>query len=99
MANADSRRDAGAPAATKASAAPTLTPAAARRMHVRQVRAAVRTQLAESQRHRREELSQALGVLHQQLQRIRSDTRTRLREIGLDAAARRTARKSPLNTQ
>ena len=65
--------------------------AAARRMQIGHVRAAVRTQLADSHR-RRQELSQALVSLRQGLVEFRTRLRTRLREMSHELANRKAIR-------
>ena len=54
------------------------------------VRATVRRQLAHSQR-RRQELSHALGALRRDLREMRTQVRTRLREMSYHATSRRPA--------
>jgi len=54
------------------------------------VRTAVRTQLALSQRRRRE-LSHALGALRRDLREFRSQVRMRLREMSHEVTSRRLA--------
>ena len=63
---------------------------AARRMQIGQKRAAVRAQLASSLRQR-QEISFALVRLRRGLLEFRSEVRSRLRQIGSDAARRRRA--------
>jgi hypothetical protein len=67
--------------------------AAARRMQVGQVRAAVRTQLAHSHL-RRQEVSQALGQLREGLLEFRTKVRSRLRESGGEIANRKTGNQT-----
>jgi hypothetical protein len=63
--------------------------AAARRAQIGQMRADVRTHLAQSHQ-RREDLAQVLGRLREGLLDIRTQVRERLRQIGIDKARRRT---------
>lgn len=65
-----------------------------RRTQVGRVRTMVRTQLAQSQR-RRQQLSDALVALRQDLLKYRNEVRTRLREISQQAAARKAGSKVP----
>jgi hypothetical protein len=69
-------------------------PTPAHRAHVEGMRNAVRTQLAQSHR-RRQELSDALVTLRRNLRGFRSQVRSRLREISLEIASRRTPPKAP----
>jgi hypothetical protein len=70
------------------------TPAAARHSHASRVRTAVRTQLALSQRRRRE-LSHALRALRHDLREFRSQVRMRLRDLTHEIATRRLSRPKP----
>jgi hypothetical protein len=63
-------------------------------MQIGQKRAAVRAQLASSLRQR-QEISFALVRLRRGLLEFRSEVRSRLRQIGSDAARRRSEQKAP----
>ncbi len=78
----------------RACAARRLAIVAARRVAIGQARAAVRAQLTTSLRQR-QEVSFALVRLRRSLHEFRSEVRGRLREIGLEAAARRAGQKGP----
>ena len=65
---------------------------AARRTQIGEARAAVRQQLADSQRHR-QEISFALGRLRRHLLVFRGEVRNKLREIGAAVINRRTEKK------
>jgi hypothetical protein len=75
--------------ALRTSLADRLASAAARRLHADEVRAAVRTQLADNQL-RRQAMAHALAQLRQGLIEFRTDVRTQLRAIGVDVTSRRT---------
>jgi hypothetical protein len=77
--------------AIKGRAADRQAVAAARRMQIGHVRAAVRSQLADSQR-RRQELSQALATLRKGLVDFRTQLRSRLREMSHELAHRKAIR-------
>ena len=66
---------------------------ATRRIEARKTRAAVRAQLASSLRQRRE-ISFALVRLRHGLLEFRSEVRSRLRQVGSDAARKRSGRKA-----
>jgi hypothetical protein len=78
----------------RASTARRIAIVAARRMQIGQTRAAVRAQLASSLRQR-QEISFALVRLRRGLLEFRSEVRSRLRQIGSDAARRRSGQKAP----
>jgi hypothetical protein len=80
------------PRGVPASAARRLAIVAARRTQIGQARAAVRALLATSQRQR-QDISSARARLRRGLLEFRSEVRTRLREIGDEAARRRAAEK------
>ncbi len=65
--------------------------AAARRARIALVRAAVRSQLADSQR-RRQEVSQAIVALRRGLIEFRTQLRSRLRNISHELANRKAIR-------
>jgi hypothetical protein len=65
---------------------------AARRMQIGHARAAVRHQLADSQRHR-QEISFALVRLRRRLLVFRGEVRNKLREIGAAVINRKTGRR------
>jgi hypothetical protein len=65
---------------------------AARRMQIGHARAALRDQLADSQRHR-QQISFALVRLRRRLLVFRSEVRNRLREMAAAADIRRTGKK------
>jgi len=68
---------------------------AARRMQIGHARAAVRDQLAGSQRHR-QEISFALVRLRRRLLVFRGEVRNRLREIGAAVITKKTGKKVPI---
>lgn len=72
--------------ALKVAAAGREAIATARRAHIGEVRAAVRTQIVESYR-RRQELADALNRLRRGLTEFRSQLRTRLRKAGKGGSA------------
>jgi hypothetical protein len=75
-----------------ASAAHRQAIVAARRTQIGHARAAVRHQLADSQRHR-QQISFALVRLRRRLLVFRSEVRNRLQQIGIAASTRRTGKK------
>jgi hypothetical protein len=68
---------------------------AARRTEIGNARAAVRHQLADSQRHR-QDISFSLVRLRRRLLVFRGEVRHRLREIAAAAAIRRTGKKASI---
>jgi hypothetical protein len=78
----------------RASTAHRVAIVVARRMQIGQARAAVRAQLAGSLRQRKE-ISFALVRLRRGLLEFRSEVRSTLRQIGLQAARKRSGQKVP----